>query len=68
MGISLKQVGHAVDLLGLNKTHIECAINELRCLLTELNDVPVKGRDQVDTMLGCMLAIDAIIGKEEDNG
>ena len=35
--------------------------------LKSMDGLTVKGRDNVDTLLGCMMAIEAIIG-EENNG
>lgn len=66
--ITLKQIIPALQNLGVSTEHIEDAISELRGLLAELDEVEVKGRTKVDTLLGCMMALDAIIGKEEVNG
>ena len=66
--ITLKQIIPALQTLGVSAEHIEAAIAELHGLLAELDEVEVKGRQSVDTLLGCMMAIDAIIGKEETNG
>ena len=65
--ISLKQIIPALQTLGVSTEHIEAAMSELRGLLAELDEVEVKGRQSVDTLLGCMMAIDAIIG-EKQNG
>ena len=65
--ITLKQIIPALISLGVSAEHIEDAIAELRGLLAELDEVEVKGRTKVDTLLGCMMAIDAIIG-EKQNG
>ena len=65
--ITLNQIIPALQTLGVSTEHIEDAIAELRGLLTELDEVEVKGRQSVDTLLGCMMAIDAIIG-EKQNG
>lgn len=65
--ITLKQIIPALISLGVSAEHIEDAIAELRGLLAELDEVEVKGRQKVDTLLGCMMAIDAIIG-EKQNG
>ena len=62
--ISLKQLIPALQSLGISAEHIELAIAELDGLLAELDDVEVKGRQQVDTLLGCMMALDAIIGEK----
>ena len=68
--VSLKQIAVALISLGVSEEHIELAIAELRGLLAELDEVEVKGRQNVDTLLGCMMAIEAIIGKDggEVNG
>ena len=65
--ITLKQIIPALQTLGVSTEHIEAAMSELRGLLAELDEVEVKGRQSVDTLLGCMMAIDAIIG-EKQNG
>lgn len=66
--ITLKQIIPALQTLGVSTEHIEAAMADLRGLLAELDEVEVKGRTKVDTLLGCMMALDAIIGKEEVNG
>ena len=68
--VTLKQLIPALISIGVNEEHIELAIAELHGLLAELDEVEVKGRQNVDTLLGCMMAIDAIIGKDggEVNG
>lgn len=65
--ITLKQIIPALKTLGVSAEHIEAAMAELRDILAELDEVEVKGRMKVDTLLGCMMAIDAIIG-EKQNG
>lgn len=65
MNITLKQLSPALISLGVSEEHINSAIMELETLLAELDEVEVKGRQNVDTLLGCMMALDAIIG--EDN-
>ena len=67
MNITLKQLIPALISLGVDGEHIEKAIAELLGLLAELDEVEVKGRQNVDTLLGCMIAIEAIIG-EQKNG
>ena len=67
MNITLKQLIPALISIGVSVEHIDLAITELRGLLAELDEVEVKGRQSVDTLLGCMMAIDAIIG-EKQNG
>ena len=67
MNITLSQLIPALISLGVSEEHIELAIAELRVLLAELDEVEVKGRQKVDTLLGCMMALEAIIGKEGEN-
>lgn len=67
MNITLKQLIPALACVGVDAEHIEAAIAELRSLLAELDEVEVKGRQNVDTLLGCMMAIEAIVGKDGEN-
>ena len=62
--ITLKQLIPALKSLGVDAEHIDTAIAELCVLLAELDEVEVKGRQKVDTLLGCMMAIEALIGKD----
>lgn len=68
MNITLKQLITALACLGVSAEHIELTIAELRSLLAELDEVEVKGRQKVENLLGCMMAIEAIIGKEDADG
>lgn len=68
MNITLKQLIPALSCVGVGAEHIDAAIAELTTLLAELDEVEVKGRQKVDTLLGCMMALDAIIGKEAADG
>ena len=65
MNVSLKQLIPALTTLGVSVEHIELAIEELNTVLATLDEVEVKGRQRVDTLLGCMMAIDAIIGNQK---
>ena len=65
--VSLKQVIFALRSLGVDETHINNAIAELTVILGELDEIEVKGRNKLDALLGCMMAIEAIIG-EKQNG
>ena len=65
--VSLKQLIPALISLGVSAELIEEAILKLQEMLTNLDEVEVKGRQNVDTLLGCMMAIEAIIG-EQKNG
>ena len=67
MGITLKQLIPALVSLGVKTENIYAAINELQNLLVALDEVEVKGRQNVDTLLGCMMAIEAIIGKDGES-
>ena len=66
MNISLKQLIPALISIGVRTENIYAAINELQNLLVELDEVEVKGRQNVDTLLGCMMAIEAIVGDRKD--
>ena len=66
--ITLKQLIPALVSVGVKTENIYAAINELQNLLVALDEVEVKGRQQVDTLLGCMMALEQIIGKENNNG
>jgi len=66
--ITLKQLIPALISLGVDTEHINIAIDELSALLDSLDDIEVKGRQNVDTLLGCMMAIESIIGKGEEHG
>lgn len=71
MNVNLKQIIPALLALGVGAEHINIAIEELEKLLAELDEVEVKGRQNVDTLLGCMMALDAIIGNKrggDENG
>lgn len=69
---SLEQIRAAVDALetvdgekNLAVEKIDHAIVSLKMAQDELDGLAVKGRKTIDTLLGCMLAVDAVIGKEE---
>jgi len=64
--VSLLKIKAASYDLGIDITHAEKAIVELRDFLDVLDGVSVKGRESVDTLLGCMMAVEAIIGENEN--
>ena len=69
--VSLKLLIPALITLGVDTSKVDEAINTLNDLLASLDDVEVKGRQNVDTLLGCMMALDAIIGNKrggDENG
>lgn len=67
MNVTLKQLIPALITLGVNTEHVNHAIDELTQVLADLDEVEVKGRQNVDTLLGCMMAIEAIVGKDGEN-
>lgn len=68
MDINLRNLVPALLSVGADASKATEAIGILEDLLAELDDVEVKGRQKVDTLLGCMMALDAIIGKEDGHG
>jgi gamma-glutamyl phosphate reductase len=48
--------------------YIDDAIESLKMASEALNTISVRGRSDVDKLLGCMMGIDMIIGKEYGNG
>lgn len=64
--VTLKLLIPALITLGVSADKVNEAIDALEQLLSELDEVEVKGRQNVDTLLGCMMAIDAIIGNRKD--
>lgn len=70
---NLKQVKYTlehIDIIdGDNSTeYIDKAIESLETAAEALNTISVRGRDSIDQLLGCMLGIDMILGKEESDG
>lgn len=70
--VSLIEIKLALD--GIQKEsgddcaqYIDEAIERLKTAQEALNTISVRGRHDVDALLGCMLGIDLIIG-EENNG
>lgn len=66
--IGLQNVKNATDDLGVDGTLLQSAIDKLKDFAATLDDVCVSGRENVDKLLGCMMALDIIIGKEDGNG
>ena len=67
MSITLEQLKEALISLDVDTNNVDTAINVLRDLQKDLDNVEVKGRQNVDTLLGCMMAIDSIVGQREVN-
>ncbi len=65
--VTLKQIIPALVCVGGETEHLDKAIAELKAALTDLDNIEVKGRQNVDTLLGCMMAIEAIIGKDGES-
>lgn len=70
---NLKQVRYTlehIDIIdGDNSTeYIDKAVEALETAAEALNTIAVRGRDNLDQLLGCMLGIDMILGKEESDG
>lgn len=71
--VSLIEIKLALD--GIQKEsgddcakYIDEAIEKLKTAQEALNTVSVRGRHDVDALLGCMLGIDLVIGEEKKNG
>lgn len=64
--ISLYKIKIALGQLGADSQKIDDATTKLTELLADLDEITVKGRDNVDTLLGCMMAVEAIIGDEKN--
>ena len=55
-----------LDCEGDNSTeYLQSAKRDLEEAAEALNTISVRGRDNVDTLLGIMLGIEVIIGKDE---
>lgn len=50
------------------KPTLEPAIEALHKAQMALNELTVKGRDNIDVLLGCMMCLEQIIGEEDTNG
>lgn len=68
MGVNLVNLIASLESMNIDAERAKNAIGELHGLLSELDEVEVKGRKNVDALLGCMMGIDMIIGKEDGNG
>ena len=73
--ITLVRVFEAIDNLvvadGDKKEARDClatAINALKDSLDSMDKLQVCNRNNVDTLLGCMMAVEQIIGEGENNG
>lgn len=70
---NLKQVKYTLEHLDCvdgdcNTVYIDRAIESLETAAEALNTIAVRGRDNLDQLLGCMLGIDMILGNKESDG
>lgn len=68
---SLKQIVqalNALDILGGDKEAVTKKLEEASAALDEalslMDEIQVKGRKQVDTVLACMMTVESMVGKE----
>lgn len=63
---------NGLDALGEERSMAVVKLNEARELmvdaLLEMDEISVKGRKPLDTLLGCMMAIESIIGEDDNHG
>ena len=69
--VTIKEIKTALEELEIESgdkgiKYIEDAIANLCTAKEALNTISVRGRSAVDTLLGCMMGIDMIIGDEEE--
>lgn len=68
---SLLQINEALRDLEVcegEKPTLEPVIEALHKAQMALNELAVKGRNNIDVLLGCMMCIEQIIGEEDTNG
>lgn len=74
MTVNLTKIRNAISLIdgedwdGETVNYILDAIDSLKKLNESLENVKVKGRSNLDALLGCMMGLDMIIGEEDENG
>ena len=64
--ISIYEIKTAMERDGIPTEELMQAIDHLENVLVELDSIQVSGRRKVENMLGCMMAIEQIIGEEAD--
>ena len=67
---NLKQVKYTLENLDIidgdnNIDYVDKAIESLENAAEALNTIAVRGRDNLDQLLGIMLALDMILGKDQ---
>lgn len=71
--VTLRQIYSAIDSLDCTGDkdavleQLSSAIDALEDAIKSMDELTVKGRNSVDTLLGCMMAVEQIIG-EDNNG
>lgn len=70
--VSIKQIKitlGSIDVIDgdTSTEHLDKAVAELEMASEALNTISVRGRDNLDKLLGCMLGIDMILGKKESD-
>ena len=75
MNYSLKQIIDALNMLCVldgDKQPIITKLDEARqfikTAISDLDGLSVQGRSALDTLLGCMMSLDSIVGKDGGNG
>lgn len=68
---NLKQVKYTLEHLetvdgDASAEYVDKAIEALETAKEALNTISVRGRDNLDQLLGCMLGIDMILGNENE--
>lgn len=70
--VTLRQICSAIDSLDCTGDkdavleQLASAIDALEDAAKSLDGLAVKGRDSVDALLGCMMAVDSITGVKKD--
>lgn len=74
MKVTLAKIKNALQNLEyeggdtLLPTYLEEAIEKLEYFGEALNTISVRGRANVDALLGCMIGVEMILGKEDEDG
>ena len=75
MNFSLKQIIDALETLCVldgDKAPILLKLDEARqfikTALQDMDSLSVQGRGALDTLLGCMMGLESIVGKEDADG
>jgi len=69
MNVSLKKIQNALDKLdgaGDAIEEINNAMAYLHHAIDLMDDISVKGKDNIDALLGCIIGVEMIIGEDTD--